>query len=141
MSAFGGQLYRPIRPYVFRSLTVSVCTGLQVYLHQLADTHGSAVLPPAVVRILNAKACRSAIMFGDPLLPSECAELVSALKATKLCFSCAHGRPTMAPLVNLQALRNQISMSGTSVLATQSFTGDRLGLQDRLHQLLSSEVN
>lgn len=122
---------------LFCSPTVSVCLGLQVYLHQLADTHGSALLPPAVIRILNAKACRSAIMFGDPLLPSECAELVSALKATKLCFSCAHGRPTMAPLVNLQALRNQISMSGTSVLATQSFVRDRLGLQDRLHQLLS----
>ena len=111
--------------------------GLQVYLHQLADTHGSAVLPPAVIRILNAKACRSAIMFGDPLLPSECAELVSALKATQLCFSCAHGRPTMAPLVNLQALRNQISMRGTSALDARSFTSDRLGLQDRLHQLLS----
>ena len=111
--------------------------GLQVYLHQLADTHGSAVLPPAVIRILNAKACRSAIMFGDPLLPSECAELVSGLKATQLCFSCAHGRPTMAPLVNLQALHNQISMRGTSALDARSFTSDRLGLQDRLHQLLS----
>lgn len=110
---------------------------MQVYLHQLADTHGSAVLPPAVTRILNAKACRSAIMFGDPLLPGECAQLVSSLKATQLCFSCAHGRPTMAPLVNLQALRHQVSMSGTSILAAQPSKSDRLGLQDRLHQLLS----
>lgn len=114
-----------------------IFVGSQVYLHQLADTHGSAVLPPAVIRILNAKACRSAIMFGDPLLPSECAQLVSSLKATRLCFSCAHGRPTMAPLVNLQALRNQILVSGTSVFAAKAVQSDKLGLQDRLHKLLS----
>ena len=107
-----------------------------MYLHQLADTHGSAVLPPSVTRILNAKACRSAIMFGDPLLPRECVELVSSLQATQLCFSCAHGRPTMAPLVSLPALHNQISVTGTSVLAAKPMKSDELGLQDRLKKLL-----
>ena len=113
-------------------------SAVQVYLHQLGDTHGSAVLPPAVIRILNAKACRSAIMFGDPLLPTECAQLVALLKLTQLCFSCAHGRPTMAPLVDLQAFCNQVSMKGTAGLAAKPANDVRVGLQCRLRKLLQS---
>ncbi|XP_024544458.1 DNA mismatch repair protein MLH3-like isoform X1 [Selaginella moellendorffii] len=75
------------------------------YLRQLVDTHGSSSAPPAVLRVLNFKACRGAIMFGDFLLPSECEQLVNALKKTSLCFQCAHGRPTMVPIVNLETIR------------------------------------
>ncbi|CAM8905141.1 unnamed protein product [Rhodiola kirilowii] len=79
------------------------------YLQQLADTDGSSTIPPAIIRILNSKACRGAIMFGDVLLPSECSLLVEELKNTSLCFQCAHGRPTTVPLVNLRALHKQIT--------------------------------
>ncbi|KAB2036445.1 hypothetical protein ES319_D03G001600v1 [Gossypium barbadense] len=79
------------------------------FLHQLADTDGSSTMPPSVSRILNSKACRGAIMFGDSLLPSECSLIVEELKQTSLCFQCAHGRPTTAPLVNLEALHGQIA--------------------------------
>ncbi|KAG5123707.1 hypothetical protein JHK82_030444 [Glycine max] len=48
-------------------------------------------------------------MFGDSLLPSECSLIVEELKHTSLCFQCAHGRPTTVPLVNLEALHNQIA--------------------------------
>lgn len=90
-------------------LATTSCADVQVYLHQLGDTGGSCVLPPAVVRVLNSKACRSAIMFGDPLLPTECAELIAALKITQLCFCCAHGRPTMAPLINIAAYEQHLA--------------------------------
>lgn len=53
-------------------------------------------------------------MFGDSLLPSECSLVVEELKHTSLCFQCAHGRPTTAPLVNLNALHKQIAMLGDS---------------------------
>lgn len=77
--------------------------------------------------------CEGAIMFGDSLLPSECSLIVEELKQTSLCFQvryfkcfhlsrwilmtkfddlgvqCAHGRPTTVPLVNLEALHNQIA--------------------------------
>ncbi|KAK7367190.1 hypothetical protein VNO80_09199 [Phaseolus coccineus] len=76
---------------------------------QLADTDGSSTMPPSVIRVLNSKACRGAIMFGDSLLPSECSLLVEELKHTSLCFQCAHGRPTTVPLVNLEVLHNQIA--------------------------------
>ncbi|XP_022971390.1 DNA mismatch repair protein MLH3 isoform X1 [Cucurbita maxima] len=78
------------------------------FLDQLADTDGSSTMPPSVLRVLNSKACRGAIMFGDSLLPSECSLIVEELKQTSLCFQCAHGRPTTVPLVNLEALHKQI---------------------------------
>ncbi|KAL1354261.1 hypothetical protein AAHE18_05G029500 [Arachis hypogaea] len=82
------------------------------FLQQLADTDGSSTMPPSVIRVLNLKACRGAIMFGDSLLPSECSLIVEELKHTSLCFQCAHGRPTTVPLVNLEALHNQIAKLG-----------------------------
>lgn len=82
---------------------------LMEFLQQLSDTDGSSTIPPSVLRILNSKACRGAIMFGDSLLPSECSLIVEELKQTSLCFQCAHGRPTTAPLVNLEALHKQIA--------------------------------
>ncbi|XP_058777682.1 DNA mismatch repair protein MLH3 isoform X1 [Vicia villosa] len=82
------------------------------FLQQLAETDGSSTMPPSVVRLLNSKACRGAIMFGDSLLPSECSLLVEELKHTSLCFQCAHGRPTTVPLVNLEALHDQIAQFG-----------------------------
>ncbi|MED6143477.1 hypothetical protein PIB30_006739 [Stylosanthes scabra] len=82
------------------------------FLQQLADTDGSSTMPPSVIRVLNLKACRGAIMFGDSLLPSECSLIVEELKHTSLCFQCAHGRPTTVPLVNLEALHNQVAKLG-----------------------------
>lgn len=82
---------------------------LSEYIQQLVQTDGSSAAPSAVMRILNFKACRGAIMFGDTLLRSECALLVEELKRTSLCFQCAHGRPTIVPLVNLEALHRQLT--------------------------------
>ncbi|KAL3629906.1 hypothetical protein CASFOL_026218 [Castilleja foliolosa] len=83
------------------------------FLHQLADTDGSSTIPPSVHRVLNNKACRGAIMFGDTLLPSECSLIVEELKRTSLCFQCAHGRPTTVPLVNLDLLHDRIAKIGS----------------------------
>ncbi|XP_043709319.1 DNA mismatch repair protein MLH3 isoform X2 [Telopea speciosissima] len=79
------------------------------FLEQLAETDGSSTMPPSVLRVLNFKACRGAIMFGDSLLPSECSLIINELKQTSLSFQCAHGRPTTAPIVNLKALHKQIT--------------------------------
>lgn len=79
------------------------------FIDQLVETDGSSTIPPAVLRVLNNKACRGAIMFGDSLLPSECSLIVEELKATSLCFQCAHGRPTAVPLLNLASLHEQLA--------------------------------
>uniref|UniRef100_A0A0E0IND2 MutL C-terminal dimerisation domain-containing protein n=1 Tax=Oryza nivara TaxID=4536 RepID=A0A0E0IND2_ORYNI len=85
---------------------------LMDFIQQLDDTDGSSAIPPAVIRILNFKACRGAIMFGDPLLPSECSLIIEELKATSLCFQCAHGRPTTVPIVNVASLRGELARLG-----------------------------
>ncbi|GAQ85942.1 DNA mismatch repair protein [Klebsormidium nitens] len=71
------------------------------YVQQLQDTQSTSSVPPSIIRLLNSKACRGAIMFGDSLLPGECLQLLKHLQRTHLPFQCAHGRPTMVPLVNL----------------------------------------
>lgn len=46
-------------------------------------------------------ACRSAIKFGDRLSIDECQILIQDLKKCKLPFQCAHGRPTLIPIINI----------------------------------------
>ncbi|CAN6175249.1 unnamed protein product [Urochloa humidicola] len=82
---------------------------LMEFIQQLDETDGSSAMPPAVLRILNFKACRGAIMFGDPLLPSECSLIIEELKETSLCFQCAHGRPTTVPIVNMASLHDELA--------------------------------
>ncbi|XP_023157456.1 DNA mismatch repair protein MLH3 isoform X3 [Zea mays] len=82
---------------------------LMEFIWQLDETDGSSDMPPAVLRILNFKACRGAIMFGDPLLPSECCLIIEELKATSLCFQCAHGRPTTVPILNIASLHDELA--------------------------------
>ena len=49
--------------------------------------------------MLNSRACRSAIMFNDELTHGDCETLVARLAACQFPFQCAHGRPSMVPLV------------------------------------------
>ncbi|KAK6204480.1 uncharacterized protein RJT21DRAFT_8724 [Scheffersomyces amazonensis] len=58
-------------------------------------------LPRVLVEIINSKSCRSAIMFGEHLTMHQMEVLVRDLGNCKLPFQCAHGRPTIVPLVNL----------------------------------------
>lgn len=40
-------------------------------------------------------------MFNDPLTSEQCSNLVERLAACAFPFQCAHGRPSMVPLVHL----------------------------------------
>lgn len=42
-------------------------------------------------------------MFNDVLSVEECEQLISRLSRCVFPFQCAHGRPSMAPLVDLGA--------------------------------------
>ena len=57
--------------------------------------------PRGILDLVNSRACRSAIMFNDVLDIQQCKELVSRLAECALPFQCAHGRPSMAPLLDL----------------------------------------
>lgn len=58
--------------------------------------------PKGLLDMLNSRACRSAIMFNDPLELEECKALVEKLGRCMFPFQCAHGRPSMIPLVDLR---------------------------------------
>ncbi|KAK9366489.1 hypothetical protein V1509DRAFT_568632 [Lipomyces kononenkoae] len=58
-------------------------------------------IPRRMLELLNSKACRGAIMFGDSLTEERCRELIRDLSKCRYPFQCAHGRPSMVPLVNL----------------------------------------
>lgn len=58
-------------------------------------------LPLTVLKVLASFACHGAIKFNDTLTKDECSSLVASLSACQLPFQCAHGRPSIAPLVDL----------------------------------------
>ncbi|KAL8787588.1 MAG: hypothetical protein Q9213_002150 [Squamulea squamosa] len=57
--------------------------------------------PQGIVDMLNSRACRSAVMFNDELTHTECETLVRRLAECTFPFQCAHGRPSMVPLVTV----------------------------------------
>jgi DNA mismatch repair protein MLH3 len=73
-----------------------------------ADANGwvrhLATCPPGLIDLINSRACRSAIMFNDVLSVEECEGLIRKLADCVFPFMCAHGRPSMVPLVDLGAV-------------------------------------
>lgn len=59
-------------------------------------------LPKIIIELIKSKACRSSVMFGDILDKASMVKMVDNLSRCKLPFQCAHGRPTIVPLVNLK---------------------------------------
>lgn len=59
------------------------------------------VTPAFVKRALASYACRYAIMFGDSLSEKKCKEIISELSKCHMSFICAHGRPSVVPLIDL----------------------------------------
>ncbi|KAJ5718179.1 hypothetical protein N7488_003825 [Penicillium malachiteum] len=58
--------------------------------------------PQGIFDLLNSRACRGAIMFNDPLSLDDCKTLVSRLAKCAFPFQCAHGRPSMIPILDLR---------------------------------------
>ena len=76
------------------------------YTRALDATGGGSTLPPpAVLRVLASKACRSAVMFGDVLSLHRCQTVLESLARCDLPFQCAHGRPTLTPVLDLGTLQ------------------------------------
>jgi DNA mismatch repair ATPase MutL len=78
---------------------------LREFLAYLAERRGlpdKLLTPPVISRIVNSRACRGAVKFGDALSRSSCDDILQKLAVTELPFQCAHGRPSMAPLLDLR---------------------------------------
>lgn len=57
--------------------------------------------PQGILDLLTSRSCRSAIMFNDELTPEECLTLIARLATCIFPFQCAHGRPSMIPVIKL----------------------------------------
>ncbi|SCZ90175.1 BZ3500_MvSof-1268-A1-R1_Chr1-3g01820 [Microbotryum saponariae] len=79
----------------------SCLSGPSTSSHGVHWTHLLKNAPPVMIDLINSKACRGAIMFNDHLTPLQCTNLVTQLGQTHFPFICAHGRPSLMPLVNL----------------------------------------
>jgi DNA mismatch repair protein MLH3 len=60
--------------------------------------------PRGIVDMVHSRACRSAVMFNDDLERDECKELLRKMAECAFPFQCAHGRPSMVPLVSLGSI-------------------------------------
>uniref|UniRef100_A0A4W4GUL2 MutL C-terminal dimerisation domain-containing protein n=1 Tax=Electrophorus electricus TaxID=8005 RepID=A0A4W4GUL2_ELEEL len=64
-------------------------------------------LPLTVHNVLASQACHGAIKFNHVLSKEECCSLVASLSSCQLPFQCAHGRPSIVPLVDLLHLDDE----------------------------------
>jgi DNA mismatch repair protein MLH3 len=77
------------------------------YYASLSSALHSSARPPHMQHILKYKACHGAIRFGDELQLSECEQLVQHLSECSLPFQCAHGRPSVVPLLSIGIIQQQ----------------------------------
>ncbi|XP_024862302.1 DNA mismatch repair protein Mlh3 isoform X2 [Kryptolebias marmoratus] len=92
------------RPSVIRPIVEEYLREQIELLRSTGRVRGT--LPLTVLKVLASLACHGAIKFNDPLSRDECRSLVASLSACQLPFQCAHGRPSIAPLVDLLHLDN-----------------------------------
>ncbi|KYO25402.1 DNA mismatch repair protein Mlh3 isoform B [Alligator mississippiensis] len=73
---------------------------------ELLQTTGGArgTLPLTFLKVLASQACHGAIKFNDSLTMEESSQLIEALSCCQLPFQCAHGRPSMLPLADIDHL-------------------------------------
>jgi DNA mismatch repair protein MLH3 len=74
--------------------------------------------PKGIMGLISSRACRSAIMFNDALSKDECKSLVGRLAHCAFPFQCAHGRPSMIPLIQVASV---ISDPVTNVSFAEQF--------------------
>lgn len=77
---------------------------------ELVQTTGRArgTLPLTLLKVLASQACHGAIKFNDSLTLEESCQLIEALSSCQLPFQCAHGRPSMMPLADIDHLQQEI---------------------------------
>jgi len=72
-----------------------------------------SIVSPVIFKVLASYACHGAIKFGDPLEHETCIKIMNELSQCQLPFQCAHGRPSIAPLVRLSMLKSFLDRAGS----------------------------
>ncbi|XP_030624608.1 DNA mismatch repair protein Mlh3 [Chanos chanos] len=93
------------RQTVIRSIAEEYVRELIELVRSTGRVRGT--LPLTVHNVLASQACHGAIKFNHSLSKEESRNLVRSLSTCQLPFQCAHGRPSMTPLVDLLHLSNE----------------------------------
>lgn len=80
---------------------VSDVASFKSYLDEVRD---SSALPTCFVNVCATLSCHSAVRFGDALGIRECQSVVAGLSECDNPFSCAHGRPSIVPIVTFEGV-------------------------------------
>ncbi|NXJ53906.1 MLH3 protein, partial [Spizaetus tyrannus] len=78
-----------------------------VELVQTTGGGGRGTLPLTFLKVLASQACHGAIKFNERLTVEESCRLIEALSSCQLPFQCAHGRPSMMPLADIDHLQQE----------------------------------
>ncbi|XP_053923173.1 DNA mismatch repair protein Mlh3 isoform X2 [Cuculus canorus] len=79
----------------------------QVELVQTTGGGARGTLPLTFLKVLASQACHGAIKFNEHLTLEESCRLIEALSSCQLPFQCAHGRPSMMPLADVDHLQQE----------------------------------
>ncbi|XP_071413916.1 DNA mismatch repair protein Mlh3 isoform X1 [Pithys albifrons albifrons] len=79
----------------------------QIELVQTTGGGARGSLPLTFLKVLASQACHGAIKFNEHLTLEESCGLIEALSSCKLPFQCAHGRPSMLPLADIDHLQQE----------------------------------
>ena len=85
--------------------------------------------PQGLGDMLASRACRSSIMFNDVLSLEEAKILVAKLAGTQRPWVCAHGRPSMVPIVDI----GSAAAAAATVINGSVYAGTGEALTSRLH--------
>lgn len=81
-----------------------------------------AMCPFGLVDMINSRACRSAVMFNDHLGLEDSKGLVAKLGHCMFPFMCAHGRPSMVPIVDMGMIGDSNNdYKGVGALGKETF--------------------
>ena len=101
-------------PFVWlRGLPIVFDTKLEVsdlmeFIASISVPHTQgSFLPSPIFRVLQSRACHSAIKFGNDLNYDQCVNLVKNVSTCNFPFICAHGRPSIITLFSWQPNERQ----------------------------------
>lgn len=82
--------------------------------------------PQGILDLLTSRSCRSAIMFNDELTTMECLTLIARLATCIFPFQCAHGRPSMIPVIKLGQTCAQHDENESGAMGNRDFGRSRM---------------
>merc|ERR1712080_591583 len=88
-------------PKCFLDIKVQCKILAKEFVERLLDRKPIVGIPVAILSVLASVACRGAVMFGHPLSKNDSENLLMGLSECQAPFQCAHGRPSLAPILDI----------------------------------------